>query len=392
MSGTMRAMKLPYLRIRKYVNKAGDTWVGYYFEPPRGSGGEPGVKPAPVPLGDETVRKGSPLPKVPPAAVLAKYSEVYKPVKITAAVGTVRAVYLRWLEWARNEVRAGRLGTRSLGDYEDHWAFLEPVFGNGPIDGLTQAVLLAYFDKRTSKDRGKREVNFLGMLCAWARPRNYMTAPNPVDRGLRLQMRVQRTRKPVISPEVYRVVWACGDQLVRDTLDLSYMLATRPSEAIRVPMPEADATELQKIMPKTSKRGRALVKIPMTPDLQALVDRRRAMCPDSLYVLFDEKGQQLRSNGAIRSRLYKARDLAKQVCEKAEIPWQDFTRMQLRPTAITNADKIHGRQEARRLAGHTTEKQTAEYIRHEAEEAIAAELPPMDMRLLQLVDTIKQEL
>jgi hypothetical protein len=46
-------MKLPYLRTRKYKNNAGVTWIGYYYEPPRGSGGVPGVIPKGRPLPDE---------------------------------------------------------------------------------------------------------------------------------------------------------------------------------------------------------------------------------------------------------------------------------------------------------------------------------------------------
>lgn len=376
-------MKLPYLRVRKYKNRAGATWVGYYYEPPRGSGGEPGVRPKPVSLGDEMIRKGDRLTNIPPPEVLAKYAEVAK-VKIagTAAAGTVAAVYDRWLKWAEAEVKAGRLARRTLDDYEAHWRELEPVFGGGPINALSQPLLLQYFDKRSSKDRAKREVNFIGLLCAWARPRGMMQAGNPVDRGLRLQMKVQRRLKPTVPDDVYRVVWACGDQLVRDTLDLSYMLATRPAEALKIPMPEVGATELEKHLPKTSKRGRSVVRIPITPDLQAFIDRRRALRPQSLYLLFDDAGRQLLPQGMVRTRLYKAIKLAKKVCEELGIKWVDLTRQQLRPTAITQVDKDQGREGARKLAGHTTEKQTADYIRHEAETAVAAVLPPADEELV----------
>jgi integrase len=380
-------MKLPYLRTRKYTNRAGKTWIGYYYEPPRGSGGEPGVRPKPVPLGDETFLKNEKRTKIPPPEVLAKYSEVAK-VKIagSAAAGTIAAVYDRWLKWAEAEVKASRLARRTLDDYEAHWKELEPVFGLGAINALSQPVLLQYFDRRTSKDRAKREVNFLGLLCAWARPRGMMQVPNPVDRGLRLQMKVARKLKPTVPADVYRVVWTCGDQLVRDVLDLSYMLATRPSEALGIPMPAVGATELEKHLPKTSKRGRSVVRIPITPELQAFIDRRRALRPNSLYLLFDDDGRQLLPQGMVRTRLYKAIKLAKKVCEKLEIKWVDLTRQQLRPTAITQVDKVQGREGARKLAGHTTEKQTADYIRHEAEEAIAAALPQFDGELVRRIE------
>jgi hypothetical protein len=387
----MGPMKLPNLIKRTYKNKAGGTWIGYYYEPPRGSAG-PGERAKPIALGSHTVTgKG---PHTPPGEVLLAYSRLAKvDVAMPAAEGTIAFIYALWQTWAEAEVKAGRLARRSLQDYEEHWTALEPVFGAGYIDALTQPILLAYFDRRTSKDRGKREVNFLGQLCAWARARGRMTAPHPVDRGLRHQMKVDKREKaPVVSAETYWVVWHCADQLVRDTLDLSYMMGTRPTEALLVPMPAPGWTEIEAAMAKTKKSGRATKMVPQTPELLALIERRRLLQPYSLYVLFDEKGQQLRANGSIRSRLYKARDLAKVVCERAGIPWMDFTRQQLRPTAITQVDKSHGRNEARKLAGHSTDRQTASYVRHEAERVTPAPLPAaIDARLVARIEQIKAD-
>lgn len=369
----MRTMKLPHLVKRTYTNKAGQVWTGWYYQPPRGSGGTPGVRAKPVPLGDLLA---STSPAIPPAEVLAAYAKAAgTPVQMPASEKAIATIYGRWLLWAQAEVKAGRLTRRTLADYETLWTALEPVFGKGNIDALTQPVLLQYFDKRSSKDRGKREVNFLGQLCAWARPRGYMVAANPVDRGLRLQMKVERTRRPTVPADVYWVVWQCADQLVRDTLDLSHMLATRPSEVIRVAMPEPGATELEVQMPKTARRGRAAKRVPITAELQALIDRRRQMNPHSLYVLFDERGQQLHAKGTVRGRFDKARTMARAVCKAAGIEWVEFARLDIRPTAITQIDKTHGRDVARRSAGHTTDKQTAHYVRPEAETGAAADLP-----------------
>jgi hypothetical protein len=384
----MRGMKLPHLVRRAYTNKAGATWIGYYYQPPRG---DDGTRPKPVPLGSHQVTgKG---PHHPPAEVLLKYGEVTKKnVPLPAQDGTVAAVYARWLAWARQEVAAKRLAARTLKDYRAHWKLLEPVFGAGQINAITQPVLLGYFDRRTSKDRGKREVAFMGLVCAWAHARGFRAMPNPVDESLRLQMKVTKQIAPVVPADTYWVVWRCADQLVRDMLDLSLMCACRPSEAIRVPMPEDGATELLLTIRKTERSGKPAKRVPITPELHTLIERRRALQPHSLYVLFDERGQQLRVQGSIRSRLMKARKLAELVCKEAGIPWVDFTRQQLRPTAITQVDKSHGREEARKLAAHTTEKQTAHYIRHEAEMATPAVLPPMDIELLKKVEKIKADL
>jgi hypothetical protein len=384
----MRRMKLPHVVKRTYTNKAGATWIGYYYQPPRGVDG---ARPKPIALGAHQVTSKG--PHSPPAEVLVAYGEIAgKTVELPARDGTVGSIYARYLKWAANEVREKRLGRRTLDDYEAHWVELERVFGAGQVNALTQPILLGYFDRRSSKDRGKREICFLGVLCAWARARGYMTAANPVDRGLRRQMKVSKKIAPVVSADAYWVVWQCGDQLVRDTLDLSLMAACRPSEALRVAMPEPGATELELAMRKTEHSGRPAKRIPITPAMAALIERRRGLQPHSLYVLFDEKGQQLRPTGSIRSRLQKARDLAEKVCKEAGIAWTDVTLQRLRPTAVTQVDKDHGREEARKLAGHTTEKQTAHYIRHEAEMATPAALFASDPALIAKVEKIKAEL
>jgi integrase len=382
-------VKLPGLIKRTYANRAGETWIGYYFQAGRGDGG---TRPKPVALGHHLVKGRG--PHTPPPEVLAAYGKLARvDVRAATGPGTVQAVYDAWHRWAQLEVKADRLSRRSLKDYEQHWSDLAGMFADGRIEALTQPVLLDYFDQRTSKDRGKREVAFLGLLCAWARGRGYMHAANPVDRGLRHQLKVdKRPKAPTVGADTYWVVWQCADQLVRDALDVTLIMGTRVNEALRVPMPAPDDTEIEAPQPKTRKSGRASKMVPITPQLQALIERRRALHPHSLYLLFDEKGQQLRPTGAIRSRLYKARDLAKQVCQAAGINWIDFTRQQLRPTAVTQVDKSHGRDEARKLAGHATDRQTAHYVRHEAERVTPAALPAPNIELQARIEAIKVQL
>lgn len=93
-----------------------------------------------------------------------------------------------------------------------------------------------------------------------------------------------------------------------------------------------------------------------------------------------------------RTRLTKAIRKAKVLCAELGIEWVNFTRQQLRPTALTSADKVNGRDAVRRLAGHTTEKQTADYIRHDTEIASPAVLPPVDDQFLALIVRAEKKL
>ncbi len=92
-------------------------------------------------------------------------------------------------------------------------------------------------------------------------------------------------------------------------------------------------------------------------------------------ILCDEKGQKLLLQGKFRSRFYNAREAAKNHIDtlteehgaaklhELGLAWFPFQFRDLRPKAATDKERATGMAETRRFLGHTTERQTADYVR-----------------------------
>ena len=291
---------------------------------------------------------------------------------------SVRAIYERYMRWARNTV-ASKLSARTLRDREAYWKEIEPVFGGTHIDALAPEYMLRYFDARKSKVSAKKEIKFISVVCNWAKSRGWMRSANPIE-GTTRQMKVDEGRDVYVSDALYWLVYECGDQIVRDCLDLALLCGLRPSEALSTKWTDlrrgADGCEELWIkLPKTSKSGVKVKRVRVVGDLKGLLDRVRARGIVGQTVLCDEKGQKLLLQGKFRSRFYKAREAAKhridaltvelgaEKLRELGLEWFPFQFRDLRPKAATDKERVTNMAETRRFLGHTTERQTADYVR-----------------------------
>jgi integrase len=99
-------------------------------------------------------------------------------------------------------------------------------------------------------------------------------------------------------------------------------------------------------------------------------------------ILCDEKGQKLLLQRKFRSRFSKARKAAKKEIDalasevgseklhELGLEWFSFQFRDLRPKAATDKERATGMAETRRFLGHTTERQTAEYVRDKIGELV----------------------
>ncbi len=291
---------------------------------------------------------------------------------------SVRGIYKRYIEWARN-TQASKLAERTLRDREQYWRQLEPVFGATHVDGLASEHMLRYFDARTSKVSAKKEIKFLSVLCNWAKSRGWMRSVNPVE-GTTRQMKVDEGRDVYVSDALYWLVYQSGDQIVRDCLDLALLCGLRPSEALGTKWAdlhraEDGSEELWIKLPKTMKSGVKIKRVRVVGDLKVLLDRVRARGIVGQTILCDEKGQKLLLQGKFRFRFHKAREAAKKHIDALAVElgveklrelgleWFPFQFRDLRPKAATDKERSAGMAETRRFLGHTTERQTADYVR-----------------------------
>lgn len=356
----------PRMVRRTWCDRRGKLHEAFYYELARDQNGKRLL----TPLGTDLVRAKIEWAKLESAAP--------HHAKLTAVDFSVRALYERYMHWASNTEASG-LSPRTLRDRGAYWRSLEPVFGGVPMDALLPEHMLRYFDARSSKVTAKKEIKFLSVLCNWAKSRGWMRASNPVEGTIR-QMKVDEGRDIYVPDALYWLVYDCGDQLVQDCLDLALLCGLRPSEALAARWAdlrkgEDSSEELWIKLPKTTKSGAKVKRVRVIGALKDLLLRIRARGIIGRTILCDEDGQGLLLQGKFRYRFWKARSAAKVRFDALEIElgsekmrdlgleWCPFQFRDLRPKAATDKERVDGMAETRRFLGHTTEKQTADYVR-----------------------------
>lgn len=363
----------PRMVPRQWRDRRGRVHVAYYYQCPPAPDGRRTL----IPLGTDLVRAKVEWAKL-------ENTPQHK-AGLSAEDFSLEAIYTRYMAWAEN-TPASKLSRRTLHDRMAYWRVLGPVFGKTHIDALLPEHFLRYFDARSSKVRAKKEVKFVSVLCNWARARGWMRAPNPVE-GLLRQMPVEEGRDVYVSDALYWLVYNHADPLVRDCMDLALLCGLRPTEALTLKWADLHKSpeggeELWVKMPKTSKSGVRIKRIRVTGPLKLLLERIRARDIVGQTILCDEEGQRILLQGKFRYRFHQARAKAKETIERLTaqlgraamqelgLEWFPFQFRDLRPKAATDKERKAGMAETRRFLGHTTEKQTADYVRERVGELV----------------------
>jgi len=336
----------PRMTLRTYRNKAGDVWIGYYYEHKRDAAGK---------------RKATPLgPDL--AEAKKKWAEIEGKEAPTDPT-TIAGVYLAYMAWANNRTES-TLSVRTLSDRAKYWLKLEPVYGPTPINAILPEHILPYFHARSSKSSGKKELKFLSVMFNWARGRGLMRVPNPCA-GLFAQMKVAEGRNIYVEDEWLALVYASGSDLIKDALDLAYLTGQRPADVKKMRWDWIkDGALIIGGAPRPGQRKTgARLRIVVEGELKALLERIKARGIKGLTVLTDPKGQPLNDFGHFRNQFKKARDVAQKVAEESGVEFVRFQFRDLRPKAASDIDSLHSIKSAQKLLGHTTEGMTAEYIR-----------------------------
>lgn len=332
--------RLKHWHEKKFTGKNGQTWTAYYH----------------VVKVDGKV-KWTALGNNKSAA-LRKWAEIEaKPVPGEA--GTFDAVANEYMLWAETEVAAGELAPRTLEDRKTYLKFMRPVFGQHPLEAIRSSHVVKYMDKRGSKHTAGQEMRFLSVLWNWAKARDIVTAANPVQ-GVRLPGTA--TRKIEVRPQDYWLVWGCGDQMVKDVLELAARLGTRPQEVFGLTWGKVDLTANPVTVKVWQNKVSGYRLVVADAELEAIIQRLRGdRDRPKGHVLVDDDGAPLNPVGAFRYRFGLARDAAIKKAEEADVDHQDFQLRDLRPMAGLAMLDAEGMDAARRLLGHTTERMTAAY-------------------------------
>lgn len=335
-----RMKKLPRWHEKKFKGKGGQVWTAYYHVV-RVDG-----KVKWTSLGSDK------------SAALRKWAEIEaKPAPSEA--GTFSAVADEYMRWAKAEVENGELAQRTYDDRVKYLKAMRPVFGDHPLSAIKSSHVVKYIDKRSSKHSAGQEMRYLSVIWNWAKARDIVTTVNPVT-GIKLPSTGNRLIE--VKAEHYWLVWGCGDQMVKDVMELAARLGTRPQEVFGLTWGRVDLTATPIAVKVWMNKTTGFKTVVADDELTALIGRLRGdRDKPKGYVLVDEDGAALNPSGAFRYRFQAARKAAIKKAEEAGVEHQDFQLRDLRPMAGLAMLDAQGMDAARRLLGHTTERMTAHY-------------------------------
>lgn len=238
---------------------------------------------------------------------------------------------------------------------------LEGVFGAMALDRITPEITADYLRRRSvvkmkdGKRRGgptiaARELAVLSLVFNLAREWGYTAAANP-----RYGKRLPKSKRPVyVTDEVFAAIYEHADELLRDAMDLAYLIGQRPADVLRIRRDQIRDGRLEIQPAKTRRSSGAKVSIEITGELAIVLERitsrpRRI----SSVLLFQRPDGSAVTIQMIQRRWQAAR-------ADAGVPAEAAQFRDLRAKAATDlADLAH----AQALLAHSSRGTTEVYIR-----------------------------
>jgi hypothetical protein len=333
-----KATKYPRLRTKVYKGRAGQAYV-YYVYDMRGTG-KPDIR-----LGTDY------------ASAVAQWDDLHN--ERPRIAGRLQEAFNRFKE--KELPQYTNADTRR--SYAKHIRFLEPVFGQMAWDEVTLPILRGYLDRRTAKAQGNRELAVLSVI--WGKALLWgMTRCTWPAAGVKKWKNPEAPREFTVTPEMFAAVYAEGDQVLRDCMDIATATGMRLTDARTVRMPANGVLHFK--AQKTGKKAEFVVS--ESPVLSALVERREAMKAHSVMLLTTKNGRQV-SEAMLWKRWDEARKAAATKAEKAGNKGfaGDLRAMYLRDMRKHASDLAEGLDEASKLLQHDNPALTRRHYRQGAE-------------------------
>jgi len=325
--------------------------IYYYYD----AGGKPRRE---IPLGSnyvEAVRKWAELEAMPP-------STVSKVVTFRYACEVYQQKYM-----LDNSPKTRREKLRQF-------PFLFEFFDNppAPLEEIKPIHVRQYMAWRSKKrqdslrekglevkgDEGRvaanRDKALISHVWNAARAEGLTDLPNPCA-GIKSFR--EEGRDVYVYDDMYSQVWEKSGQVLREAMDLAYLLGGRVADVLKV-----DEKHIREgVIEVTQNKTNSKVRIEITGELQVLVEkilaRKRSIVGKvtTTRLLVNEEGQPL-TYETLRSRFDKAR-------EEAGIPFAEFQFRDLRAKAGTDKTDSEGVRAAQGQLGHKSVTTTEIYVR-----------------------------
>lgn len=334
--------KYPRLRTKVYKGAGGQAYVYYVYD--MRPDGEPDIR-----LGKDH------------AEAVAKWDELHN--RKPRIVGRLQEAFDKW----RDEVLPKYASKETRDGYTKNLRKLEPVFGQMSWDEITVPILVKYLQLRSGKTQANREMSVMQLIWGKAILWGFTQRTWPAA-GIKGWKNPEREREFAVTDELFTAVYAEGDQVVRDCMDIASATGMRLTDARTVRMP-VDGV----IRYKSSKAGKwAQFEVGQSPTLQAIVERREAMKAFSVMLLATPTGRQV-SARMLNDRWDDARDRAAKKAEQTGNP--EFAKlireMYLRDMRSRAADLAEDLQQASKLLQHSSVTLTRKHYRTKAEKLTA---------------------
>ena len=167
---------------------------------------------------------------------------------------------------------------KTQAEYGRHLELLRLALGKMPLEQITALVARQLFDRLSKKSAdGKkggphgatRILAVLSTVFNFARQWGYTNAVNP-RQGMRLP---KAGRDVYLTDDAYSAIYAKGDDVLRDAMDLAYATGQRPSDVLRMSRTDLRNGELWVTPAKTKRSSGAKIRIPIAGELAVVLER-----------------------------------------------------------------------------------------------------------------------
>jgi len=232
---------------------------------------------------------------------------------------------------------------------------LDKFFAEAPLGEIRpmhmQQFLQLHKATPTTANRCKR---LFSSMWNNARAWGYTDMPNPCTgiAGFTLGKRETYT-----TDAVFKAVWECGSEPLRDAMDLTYLTGQRPGDALKSTEHEISDNYLEIQQGKTKQKLRIAIVGELAALIERIKERKRKYKVVHTALLVNMQGMQL-TKAVLRKHFDKAREMACEKYPELEADIKAFWFYDLRAKAADDKAEEIDEQAASDLLGHESTKTT----------------------------------
>lgn len=236
--------------------------------------------------------------------------------------------------------------------------YLITVFGEMLIEDITPVDIYKYLDIRGKKSKvsANREFALLSHMFSYA----MRWGASKVNPCIGVKKFSEKRRSRNVTDKEYEASLKMAPYPINAVMELTYMMGLRPTEVLQLKRSNAkeEGFYVEITKTKNSVAGKMVEwSTPLKKLVYELIQKNKYKISHLDYLVCNRVGQPYTPDGF--SSLWR-RFMDKCIDEK--VIDKSFQLRDLRHKSATDMEKMHGREEARKLLGHTTQSTTARYI------------------------------